>query len=562
MNKDAQTSRKTEATEIIKKCIAAEVPEFVESEPPPTLGQCLAFLQTRFQTEHDFDESRRKELKLLQSNLREFVESDLLEKVCEDKIIFDILIELTAANISSSEIIIIITDNKNTKSEPEVVPQLIKLNYSQTNDETAFASVIPENVSDESRHVQFSDRPSETVIDAINPMINTDTKTPSTANPYFQRHSTPLSSQARQTQNFSNSFQNLTISPIRNVSIKDAVLFIPMYSGFNIPCHVFIDGLRSAADFLPKVNEPDLAKLVKMRLSGEALKSMHGKNFTSIDEIAKFLDKLFGSSKGYNQLSGELAALKQKQSENVVTFSNRVKTTSDELYEAANRENRLHSKFKEQLEIDKVKSFIRGCHWVIKARLGNFENLEKATTKAIEIERDFALQEPDELTQTVKILANAKDSKSSPSNINRIETKVVEICQICKKQNHSAINCWFRNNGEGQSPVRATTNRQTWIGNKPENRNHALRVDDSRPGNSRNSENRYSSETNSPNTRATENPNDKSDRVCNYCKSIGHWKQECKKLEYVNKKRVESENVNGFSEQGATRETSRQQRQS
>ena len=54
---------------------------------------------------------------------------------------------------------------------------------------------------------------------------------------------------------------NSTLTPLKNLSIKDALDCIPKYDGNNIPLSTFLFGIREAMSMIPPANEADLAKL-------------------------------------------------------------------------------------------------------------------------------------------------------------------------------------------------------------------------------------------------------------------------------------------------------------
>ncbi|KAJ8670999.1 hypothetical protein QAD02_002258 [Eretmocerus hayati] len=139
-------------------------------------------------------------------------------------------------------------------------------------------------------------------------------------------------------------------APVQNLSIKDAIELIPKYDGFNIPLINFLQGYREACGVIPAANEPELAKLIKMRLSGEAFKIAQSKCSNSIDEIEKFFHGIFGSAENFHQLHGELAIFKQKKDESVISFSSRVKRIEQEILEVAAREKRVKVEFRDGLE--------------------------------------------------------------------------------------------------------------------------------------------------------------------------------------------------------------------
>ena len=427
VNKD---SRNTEVTLILRHFIGSTEPNFVLGEHEPTLAECLAFLQQRYQISSEVDPKRITDVRKLQMSLSEIIDTQIIESVCQDNLFLDILLELVDRNISPKEIIDAIIRTEPIKNFNTNISQLLHSYPEITEDQTKFLSFANTTQPNNANKADKLNYNSSTFI--VSGGI---------------AESTPLSSQLRNRQNLhgnTNLFNNSTLAPMRNLPIKDAIELIPKYNGVNIPLSAFLDGCREARSMIPPINEPDLAKLIKMRLFGEALKSAQSKVFSNIDEIAKFFNSIFGSAKTCHQLHGELANMRQKRNESVITFSNKIKAIAQELLEAAIREKRVHSGYNMQLEKDKVKFFIRGLHWVIKARMGQAESLDAATEQAIEIERDFACYDSAELNETIKSMGELQIDKVERSRINRVEAAELVSCRFCRKPGHVERDCWAR----------------------------------------------------------------------------------------------------------------------
>ena len=77
---------------------------------------------------------------------------------------------------------------------------------------------------------------------------------------------------------------NATITPLKNLSIKDALDYIPKYDGNNIPLSTFLFGVREATSMITLANEADLAKLVRRRLTGEVAMAMQDLTFYNMND--------------------------------------------------------------------------------------------------------------------------------------------------------------------------------------------------------------------------------------------------------------------------------------
>lgn len=342
---------------------------------------------------------------------------------------------------------------------------------------------------------------------------------------------------------------NSTLDKVRNLSIKDAIEIIPVFNGSDISLSTFIEGCRDAAQILPQGCEGDILKLIKLRLSGEALKCMNGRSYDNIDQIERYLEGLFGSSKTSHHLSGELAATKQDKGENVIKYANRIKSLGYEIASTAQKEGRYDRNFKRFLENDLIKFFIRGLNYGIRSRMPNTNSMDQAVRDAIGIEREFACYDTEESSELVK-------TKKTTESIKLIN---LEICQICGKTGHTASSCFkflnlqstpswkrkepnqFKNNDHGNQGRRDNFAQNQF----PQNRNFQQNIDaDGR--------NQYLE-------RQQKTFPNQEERICHYCKKSGHLIRDCRKRLYVNNKYAQ-ENGKSLLEQGAKRETSESMR--
>jgi len=193
--------------------------------------------------------------------------------------------------------------------------------------------------------------------------------------------------------------------------------------------------------------------------------------------------------------------------------------------------------------------------------MGDAANLEEATTKAIDIEREFNIQEPEELTETVKALVEPK-----VADVKIIKTEEQITCQICNKPKHTAKTCWYRASTQSQHtqhPSAAPQQEQTANKRPPwaepmKQASSTTAMPRSTPQPSW-----LSQTTQIPNNILnTQNNNQQQENnqtnnigICNYCKEPGHWKAQCEKRRIRNEKIQQA--VKGMDSQvsGAPRES-------
>lgn len=388
-----------------------------------------------------------------------------------------------------------------------------------------------------------------------------------------------------------NNNNNQEMAPqVKTVSLKDTLDLIPRFNGNNVPLTQFIDGCMEASEILPAGYEAEFARLIRMRLFGDALCCARGHKFKNIEEIVTFFEKNFGSAKTFHELTGELAKVKQRPTESVVVYTNRLRDVENKIKKAATREQRYTDlpTYEKELEKDCIKFFIRGLRWEIQTRMGSPDTLEKAREKAIEIERDFAYTGEFEERRD-----ETRSKQKETRRVNLIEDLIETTCNFCNEPGHVAMNCtkfllqinknaregWNSNNysrptarendyrgppsrennyhgptrNQNQNDVRRDNGfnyprypRRDGPQGMPTsfNRNNDNNFNNGvRPNNREGPEqSHYRSNTNGNNMRNLQNNNDNvnstngtgnnrvSGIVCYYCQRPGHYKRDCYKL--------------------------------
>lgn len=226
---------------------------------------------------------------------------------------------------------------------------------------------------------------------------------------------------------------------VRGMSISNVLDLIPRFNGQNVSLSLFLDGCREAKELLPSTLEGELAKFIRMRLYGDALKSTRGQTFTSVNDVIEFFENIYGSAKTYHDWSGDLAKMKQKSNESVIVFLNRIREIEKEIIAAAQREGRITNKqaFLADLEKDCIKFFKRGLRWEIRGRMGTPTTLKEAREQAIEIEREYAgcAIDDDELPD-----AKLKSRDTRRVHLVDFDQNAMK-CGFCGRVGHVTINC-------------------------------------------------------------------------------------------------------------------------
>ncbi|XP_072765780.1 LOW QUALITY PROTEIN: uncharacterized protein [Anoplolepis gracilipes] len=229
-------------------------------------------------------------------------------------------------------------------------------------------------------------------------------------------------------------------------TLKYAVEAVPYFDGQNIPLNYFIEGCEEAKSMLPKETEPQLTRIIRTRIIGEARRTIQDQNFDSVSQLTTYLKQIYGPTKNIYQLQGELGCIYQKGDENVVTYANRVKFLGKQILEAYKTAGNIavDQSIKTSLEKDMNQCFIKGLKPEIEQRISKTLEVDVTVADALRIERE--LREMTELRQGTDHSGRQKNASSR------------EICQICYKQGHVANDC------RKYLQVSQTTNNRTDLG--------------------------------------------------------------------------------------------------
>lgn len=213
-------------------------------------------------------------------------------------------------------------------------------------------------------------------------------------------------------------------------TLKYAIEAVPFFDGINIPLNYFIEGCEEARSMLPKEAESQFARVIRTRIVGEARRTIQDQDFGSVAELTSYLKQIYGPSKNVYQLQGELGCVYQKNNEDVVTYANRVKLLGKQILEAYRSSGHAPTgqNIKTTIEKDMCKCFIRGLKPEIEQRITRDLGVQETVADALRIERE--LQQMTDLRQGRGTISNQSQLINPPR----------DVCQICRKEGHTANN--------------------------------------------------------------------------------------------------------------------------
>lgn len=278
-------------------------------------------------------------------------------------------------------------------------------------------------------------------------------------------------------------------SQSNNISLDLVVKLISEFDGnHKRDLHTFIESCNDAWTSVNENQKIFLFKFIKSRISGKASLIISSRQLKTWPELRDFLSENFAESKLFSQIQLELQSCIQHRDESVTNFTQRIERTYSSLLRAVLADCNDDTR-KGQIELIRkmaLNQFLIGIKPSISSciRSQNPKTFEEASFHAANEEKLVQYREMHQST-----------------------TQIKNNCSYCKKSGHSSLNCY---------KLRDNSNHQV---------NHFQ---------SKNNRNNYNSNNNNS---KSENSSSHYEKFCNYCKKSGHIISECRKREYNNKMR-------------------------
>ena len=219
------------------------------------------------------------------------------------------------------------------------------------------------------------------------------------------------------------------------VSLRDAIMVIPEFTGKNIPLGQFLEGCNEAKEMVEPAFEANLVKLIRSKVLGEARQAISGHSFATVEEIKDFMKNIYAPEKTTTQLLGELGNEFQHDDENVISFANRIRDIGSKILDAKRISNngQIPVAYRNSIETTLVDCFKRGLKLEIEQRLltGEDENndVNDIVKNAIAIERQLAARR------------DLRKIDQPKFDGNQLKNRRIFSCTICSKVGHEAGNC-------------------------------------------------------------------------------------------------------------------------
>ncbi|KAL7291078.1 hypothetical protein TKK_0015208 [Trichogramma kaykai] len=217
-----------------------------------------------------------------------------------------------------------------------------------------------------------------------------------------------------------------------NISVKDVLELVQKFDGKNLS--TFFSQIEDAKSMVGPDGEATLVMWLKIKLPTEARKAIGGKEYKKVSEFKKALETYYCLSRSIPQLQGELGNIYQKQDESVLSYANRIREIERQILEVkrGGSDQEPDATFKSELSAMVIESFKRGINRDLYPVIRGETDATTIVEKAIREEKEFYWRkglQPTEITKK-KIMSVEAPSSST-----------TEVCQLCKKANHTAKNC-------------------------------------------------------------------------------------------------------------------------
>lgn len=237
---------------------------------------------------------------------------------------------------------------------------------------------------------------------------------------------------------------NSTVTAISpNLSCKDAMESIPVFTGENMSVLKFARACKRAKEMFAPTFEPTLARLLSTKLKGRAYTAVEDDTFLTVSDFVDRLKTIFGAAKSVNQFRGELGNARKGGSEHIIDYISRIKDLHTAIIDAETTNGVALSRDRlTELETETLGSFVLGLppDYRVRLRLEGYKDLKSAYAVAIKIEKEI---EHDRL-----YFEQSRSELRPKTTAPQIEVNVTQSdkpqCEHCNKPGHIIENCWLK----------------------------------------------------------------------------------------------------------------------
>lgn len=301
--------------------------------------------------------------------------------------------------------------------------------------------------------------------------------------------------------NTSNSINQNPLPTDFNFSMDFICKLIPKeFNGNRYELGQFIANCNNANQLASENQKIPLLYFILSRISGRAKEQLAQQVFNDWSALKEKLKILYQDKKHYVQIMEDLNNCKQSSNESISDFYQKLETLNSRALSAAQEYTRDQTNIPGKIQTINEITLNRFVYHSLPhisqmLRWKDFENLNSAYTAALSEERALNIQ---------------KNYRQ-------------KFCNICKRNNHETSQC---RNRIPQKPINTIQNSSKYTYNTNSNFQHKTHPTQSSNMHNKNNNN-Y-------------NQNTLQNKFCNYCKKQGHLIHECRKRQFNNQHKTNS----------------------
>ncbi|CAH1106648.1 unnamed protein product [Psylliodes chrysocephalus] len=296
------------------------------------------------------------------------------------------------------------------------------------------------------------------------------------------------------------------------LSLELASSMLIKFDGNKAKLFEFIDNTDKAYSLVSEVNKPILFSIIETKLTDNARAITRNRSFPDWPSLKQYLLDAYSERRTMGQWQLELNSCKQNSNETVMAYSTKIENCYikliNSLDNSLSRESReaCVSLLKEQT----LSVFIAGLRPDISLSVKSQrpQSLEKAIATALQEEQEIK-------------------SKTEIYKYQSIHNSSVRHCNYCNKPGHTSFNCRFNKSNQ----VRHIQNNYS---------HNSSRRSNTISENQQFSQNSNIHRANPSDFNKNAHPNNNfnnNNKFCSYCKNKGHIISECRKRQYNNDRR-------------------------
>lgn len=226
-------------------------------------------------------------------------------------------------------------------------------------------------------------------------------------------------------QELKNETPNPSISSnslIGQISIKDALAYVPIFNGKNMTVAQFLRTCQRALKLLPRGMEKTFLELMRQKFTDQARIAVENSEYNTFAELEQLLRSIFDPQRTASQYKAELENISIKSGEPIINYINRVQVLHGEILHAESSERAFLSReTKLKIENDTIEAFLNGLPPLkrIECQLKPHDTLEQTYQAATLV---YRLSTRDKIifpekTAKISIIQNTNNDNNKSSNV-------------------------------------------------------------------------------------------------------------------------------------------------